>query len=303
MKLINSFVLNPDKYLLPNFLISPFNTTSIEENKKIKKSKIAKNYFTKRFTNYDIKYTISGREAIKLALTECNLKKEDCVTIFTTSENLYISGCVTKEIENFCSWSRKIEDNTKVIFINHEFGYLYPNIKKIKKYNLLIIEDYAHSFFLNENKKIEGDFAIYSFPKMFPIQIGGLLVSKKNIKSTNTINNKTINYINNVLSQHLQNKKIIIKKRLNNYIYLKKQLKKINITPFFKLSKNDIPGVFVFNVPSSIDLNDFKSYMNNNGIQSSVFYGKNAYFIPIHQNLSKSNLNYFIEVIKNYLKK
>ena len=164
MKLINGFVLNPDEYLLPSFLISPFSSKNIEENIKLKNSKIAQNYLKKRFKKHHLTYTISGKEAIKIVINQLNLNKEDCISIFTTSENFYISSCVTNEIEKICSWSRKIEKNTKAIFINHEFGFYYPNIENLKKYNLPIIEDFAHSFFTNENKIIEGDFAIYSFP-------------------------------------------------------------------------------------------------------------------------------------------
>ena len=41
--------------------------------------------------------------------------------------------------------------------------------------------------------------------------------------------------------------------------------------------------------------------MNNHGIQSSVFYGEQAYFIPCHQHLSTDDLDYFIAVIKSFI--
>lgn len=302
MKLINNFILEPDEYLLPSYIISPFSSKYFEEYKNTKKTENLKKYLNDRFKKLNTTITLNGRQAINLALNSCKLTKNDCVTIFTTSNNLYISGCVTKEIEKFCSWSRKIEKNTKAIFINHEFGYPYKNIKTLKKYNLPIIEDFAHSFFLEEKKSIESDFAIYSFPKMFPIQIGGLLVSKEKISNQN-IKKEEIEYITKIVSHEILNKKNIIKKRLQNYSYLKKKLKKIKIIPFFKLEKNIIPGIFMFKTPKNINLNDFKIYMNNHGVQSSVFYGENAYFIPIHQNLTKYDLDYFFETIKNYLKK
>lgn len=303
MPLIKNFVLNPDQYLIPNYLISPFTNNDLIKNTNIVKSQICKKYLDKRFSSKKYIYTNSGREAINIALNHFNLKPKDYVTIFTTSQNKYISSCVTNEIEKFCKWSRKIEKNTKIIFINHEFGYPYKEIKKIKKYNIPIIEDYAHSFFLKENSKIESDFAIYSLPKMFPIQIGGLLVSNQNLKIKSKVNKQTKKYIESVLSKNLIIKNEIIKKRLENFKYLKSKLTKIGMKPFFPEIKNIVPGVFMFQILPKINLNEFKEYMNSHGIQSSVFYGKNAYFIPIHQNLSTMDLNYFYEVIKSFFKK
>ena len=59
-----------------------------------------------------------------------------------------------------------------------------------------IIEDCAGSFFSKDKKdtigKI-GDFVIYSFPKMFPLQIGGLLLSnqKGSIEKQDQMDNLT----------------------------------------------------------------------------------------------------------------
>jgi hypothetical protein len=301
--LINNFVINSDKYLLPNYLISPFNTEHINQDRNLLSSNIFENYIQKRFKNKYIYYTNNGREAISLAISKYQLSKSDCVSIFTTSENLYISSCVTQEIEKYCNWSRKIEKNTKIIFINHEFGFPYPNVKKFKKYGVPIIEDFAHSFFLNENIPFQGDYCIFSFPKMFPIQIGGLLVSNSELKKYKPLDQNTKSYINNILSKYIINKKDIIKNRINNHKYLIKNLKFLNISPFFNLSSKVIPGVFMFNTPNNINLDEFKIYMNSNGIQSSVFYGKHAYFIPVHQFLTKNDLDYFIDVIKYYFLK
>ena len=53
----------------------------------------------------------------------------------------------------------------------------------------------------------------------------------------------------------------------------------------------------------SINLNDMKNFINSNGIESSVFYGENAYFVPCHQNLKKQDIEYIFEAIKYFLGK
>ena len=166
------FIINPDPYSLPTYRIGPFRTIDLSVNHCLPESNLIDDYFNTRFNNREFIYTENGRKAINLALTSYNLEKDDVVTIITTSGNFYISGCVTSEIEKFCKWSREIKPETKILFVNHEFGYPIIELHKLKDYNLPIIEDCAGSFFSNDNNDTigkTGDFVIYSFPKMFPL--------------------------------------------------------------------------------------------------------------------------------------
>ena len=302
------FVLNPDPYLLPCYRISPFQTKDMHRNNELAQSDLIDEYFSDRFQQREYRYVADGRKAINIALQHYHLQKEDVVTIFTTSGNFYISSCVTDQIEKFCKWSRQIEPATKLLFVNHEFGYPYKKISELKKYNLPIIEDCCHSFFsTHEENSIgnTGDFAIYSFPKMFPIQVGGLLVAKKNISMapTEIMNVTKQRYVKNVLSHSINQKDTIIDHRLNNYNYLLNKLDKNNFEERFALEKGVVPGVCMFKVKNeTIHLPALKEHLFAHGIQCSVFYGEAAFFIPVHQNLGQADLDYFIEVIQSFTK-
>ena len=243
------FIINPNEYLLPHYGISPFSSADVSKNKKLSLNDTIDLYFQNRFKSNNFSYFYNGSQAIYKSLGYYNLKKEDIVTILTTSQNFYISSCVTKEIEKFCEWSREITTQTKVIFVNHEFGYPYENLMDLKKYKLPIIEDCAHSFFSEDESHTigtVGDFVIYSFPKMFPIQIGGLLFSNLNeeLDKFGILDNKRLRYLKNVISQYIPKEKEIIKKRLTNYHYLSEKFKKIGCSPFFELKKGVIPEYF-----------------------------------------------------------
>lgn len=93
---------------------------------------------------------------------------------------------------------------------------------------------------------------------------------------------------------------VIIEKRLWNYNYLKEQLMPIGISPFFDLEEGVVPGVFLFSWRDDIDYPKLKEFMQRNGVESSVFYGKNAYFIPMHHNLAKNELDYMIDLLRYY---
>ena len=301
------FVINPDTYLLPCYRISPFQTKDINANNQLPVSGVADDYFNRRFNKREWIYVADGRKAINIALKHYQLQKDEVVTIFTTSGNFYISGCVTKEIEKFCQWSRQIEHNTKLIFVNHEFGYPYQNIRELKKYQLPIIEDCAHSFFsddVDNSTGHTGDFTIYSLPKMFPIQTGGLLTAKKEISfnKTESVTGEERQYIQNVLSYYITEKDSIIQRRMDNYHYLVNKLSSNDFDERFELSDGAVPGVFMFRAKNeSIDLSALKEYLYAHGIQCSVFYGERSFFIPVHQNLVAADLDYFSAVINSFL--
>lgn len=301
------FVLNPDPYSLPCYRIGPFQTRDLSMNHCLPHNDLIDDYFKNRFSKKDIVYTENGREAINIALKFYCLKKEDVVTIFTTTGNFYISSCVTNEIEKFCRWSRNIIPETKVIFVNHEFGYPYVDLRKLKNHKLPIIEDCAGSFFSqDENRDIGevGDFVIYSFPKMFPLQIGGLLVSNLSIcmDKINQIDATKLRYIKNVLSHYINSEEQIIRKRICNYNYLKNRFDLLGLKERFQSEQGIVPGVFMFRLNGQkINLTELKKFFYAHGIQCSVFYGEEAFYIPTHQAINEEDIEYFYEVMKEFI--
>ncbi|MBE0655948.1 MAG: DegT/DnrJ/EryC1/StrS family aminotransferase, partial [Bacteroidales bacterium] len=227
--------------------------------------------------------------------------------ILTTSGNFYISSCVTKEIEKFCKWSREFVPESRIIFVNHEFGYPFPDLIKLKEFNLPIIEDCAGAFFsIDKDKTIGevGDFVIYSLPKMFPLQVGGLLVTKQIVEegSNSTLDPFMLQYIKNVLSEYMSERDEIVRKRIENYLILKESFLSLGFREQFPLDDCIVPNVFMFRTNNSgINLPELKKYFWAHGIQCSVFYGEEAFFIPVHQALTEIDLRYFYEVMRSFI--
>lgn len=301
------FVLDPDPYSLPAYRIGPFCTRDLSLNHLLPDDDHIESYFTERFGYRNYLYTYNGRKAINLALGQLNLNPDDIVTILTTSGNYYISSCVTIEIEKYCKWSREILPGTKVLFVNHEFGYPYPEMKRLRKLNLPVIEDCAGSFFSFDKEHTigkTGDFVIYSFPKMFPIQIGGILVTREEIKKTKAteLQSGIVRYTKNVLSRYIKDKDLIIRQRVSNYMKLRSMFETLGLPERFMLTEGIVPGVFMFNTGIfNFDLQEVRRHFWAHGIQSSVFYGEKAFFIPVHQALTEQDLEYFYEVMKAFL--
>jgi dTDP-4-amino-4,6-dideoxygalactose transaminase len=301
------FVVNPDPFLQPTYRISPFQTEYVAFNNTLPKDYFAADYFDNRFGKDNWIYSYNGREAIYLALQNYELQPSDLVTILTTSENFYISSCVTKTIEIFCRWNREIVPETKIIFVNHEFGYPHPNIEKIVATGLPVIEDCCTTFFSQDkNGKIGryGDFSVFSFPKFFPIQFGGLLVKNTNIQlsSSQQLDEAMLSYIQNVMAYQLKREGDELDKRRENFNYAISQFSDLGFSMRFSTPEGIVPSVLLLNNNGIIpDLNIFKVFLNRQGIQNSVFYGEDAFFLPIHQNMKYADIDYFIEVVKFFI--
>ena len=303
-------ILNPDSYLLPTYRISPFITNSISRNLGIsdKYSNTAKDYFNNRFGVSNWILTLSGREALALTLKTLEVNPSNRISIFTPSGNSYISSCVTKVIEQFCRWDRKSTGD--ILFVNHEFGYLQENILEISKMGLPLIEDCCTSFFsqdaLNNIGKY-GNYSFYSFPKFFSIQIGGLLVgnnilNNKKITENTKINSNEIDYILRVIGFELSHESAILEKRNFIFNYSILNFAELGFTLRFQDKFGVVPSVLLLNNNGIVkDLVLFKEYLNQHGIQNSNFYGEDAFFIPCHQNLEKTDIDYFRFVTENFI--
>ncbi len=241
IRLRDGFVINPDTFWKPAYRISPYTTNYTQINKRIIDQGVIDYDLVNSFFGQNFYPTLNGRSAIALALNQYDLDPTDEVMITTTSGNRYISSCVTNEIDKICKWSMKLSNQTKLIFVNHEFGFCYQELESLKKYGLPIIEDRALSFSSNDKTNSvgnTGDFVIYSLPKFFPVSFGGVL-------------------------------------QCNNPSRMKY-------------------------LPAK-DLNEFKKFMQSNGVESSVFYGENAFFIPVHQGLCQEDMDFFYSLTSYFM--
>lgn len=305
MKVVSNFIIDPCEFQRPAFRISPFTTADVSRNAQWPASSGIDDYFANRYPQRAFAYTRNGREAIYLALQSLNLAHGDCVTILTTTGNHYISGCVTKEIEKFCHWSRQFESSTKVLFVNHEFGFGYEKLAELKKHGVCIIEDICHSFASNNSEdtlgKI-GDFVIASFPKYFPIQCGALLWHDRARPIQEMIDPAAKAYCQTVLSHYQGQIAAIAQQRRANHEYMARRFSERGLRARFSLADWDVPGAFMFVVAAQTDLAQMKAFLARQGIQGGGFHKESTYFVPVHQQLGLADMDYICEVAAYYLR-
>lgn len=299
-------MLKPDRFYSPSYRISPFRTSDIADNLALVPATSASDALDQRFSGRDWCFTECGKEGIAIALAALQLQPNDCVTILTTSGNHYVSSCVTREIEKVCRWSRQMEDNTAALFVNHEFGFPYRDLAALRSYGLPIIEDACHSYLAdtpNQDMGMVGDFVVFSLPKVYPIQMGGIVSYDRRYKIESGVKEggDLWRYLVTVLSHYFPALDEVKAQRLKNYMQLTERFSSLYCTPRFEALVHDVPGVFMFNVPEGTDLAAMKSFGWRHGIECSVFYGEEAFFIPNHQRLREADLDYFLWVFTKFL--
>jgi hypothetical protein len=306
------FVDNPDPYLLPSYRISPFVTSSIRRNLKINDNYKATgiDYLNQRFGKGNWLLTYNGKEAITFSIMLMQLPESGNITILTPSGNKYISRCVTTTIEQFFPWTRQKNNETIAYFVNHEFGYLFPEMGSLLSEGLPVIEDCCTTFFSQDSQKKVGNYgkyAVYSFPKFFGIQIGGLLVGQNVghdpiLKEKTKLTTEEENYILKVIGFEFSQEKELLVKRRNIFDYATKSFEQLGFTLRFPNQEGVVPSVLLLNNNGIIkDLSAHKEFLYRHGIQNSVFYGEDAFFIPCHQNLEESDIDYFNFVVQNFI--
>jgi len=300
-----NYILNPDYFMVPSYRISPFSTRDIKFNSEIPECNIdlESKIQTKHGSGWNLSMTSGGRSAINIALSNLALENNDYITILTPSNNNYVSGCVTKEIEKFCKWNRTIDSRTKAIFVIHEFGKLYKDMDELSVHSLPIIEDYAHAFNSYDKSTIKGDFLIYSLPKFFPIQYGGFVLSKRTLsKELNVLSDRGNQYLSSVLNFYWEfiDEFSLLRKR--NFKILTELFLNLGFLPRFEYNNNETPSVFMFKncERESIDFDLLKIEMQRMGVESSIFYGENSFFIPVNHTLNYVDIHYIFDIFRNF---
>lgn len=295
-------------FILPDIRLTPFENTSIPvySGQASQGGLAAKQFFGDDFT-------ILPRAiyAIKAVLQHIGVKKTDNVAIFNTFDTDYITRCVTAPVENLCSVSRKINDRTKAAIIIHDFGYPCKATKDIKrqceKRGIPLIEDCAWSYgtALDQDTKIGevGDYAVYSLPKILPLQYGAVLKGLTINDEDNWNNYQLLDYFKrelvlDKLQEYLPSLSADNDKRRDNWQYLAGLFAQDGFEVYAKLEDEVFPGALL------IKLDDYQKAFERFelfGIETGRYYQGSALFLPVHQNLSRPQLDYIYGVFRGML--
>ncbi len=287
-------------------MIIPFRADDIFQNAEIhrKYSFDLKGMMEERYPGKKVLITSGARRALYLALEQYHKDHSSSlsVKIQTTSDNFYISSCVTKTIEIKNKWHRDVAEPEDVLVANHEFGYPDNRLLEENTDAEYLIEDCAFAFnskFSNNSRCGSiGKYALMSFSKFFPVQIGGCLISGQELH--NDEDAEMIRYVENVVGYYFSKIEEWTEVRKARKEYFNQVFTQLGCSPFYENYNGSVPGVYLFRLPKGVDKQKLKEFYWERGIQCSAFYGQEAFFLPLNQFTTTSHIDFFGDIFQSY---
>lgn len=245
--------------------------------------------------------TVNGRSALALSLANLELAPNDEVLIVTTSGSPYITACVTQEIEKTCRWSRALGNRTRAALIIHEFGFpatLPPDVAAAAAGGLPVIEDCAWAIgCAGPDGRVGqlGDFVVYSFPKTFPMAFGGLLKARAPLRrraAAARLSEAGRALLLSCAQHYLSELEQSVAVRRANHGQYAALFAEAGFSSYFDLALGAVPHAFVVALDDEDRAKRARAILHARAVRSSVFYGAGGYYLPNHQNMGPSAVEY-----------
>jgi hypothetical protein len=276
--------LNPhDEYCLPKITLEPIH---VPEPKMLETK-------SEKQLPYEIRIWSSARNALKTILQ--NKMQSYKVSINTTTESNYLTGCFNNLFDN--GFERSKGNSPKWDIFAADFGFTNSKIS-----NASIIYDDAWSFSIdvaNNFLKNGGLYYVSSIPKIIGLPQGAIVLTKDlKLQNDSSLSEDELKKLQNYFSWFLVNYDDFAIKRRENYEILM-QLLGFEFFDFMKDFQTTYPGAGVFGTNRKFDEVKFKQLLNKKGIRGTSFFGNNAVILPIHQYLTRNDLEYIAEIVIN----
>lgn len=289
-------ILKPPE-LAPDFRLTPFNnqklTTTLAEPAEFQQVEaLLCTKFNNRPYTFFPRATFAIKSLISWLAEKNNWDAAARVYVATTTGSPYVSGCVTSAIEHTCPIERDLSENTKAIFVIHEFGVpcaaLTDLARVAKERNIPLIEDCAYAWFSPGCGQL-GDYVIYSSTKPFATQFGGWLVGESfsheqlwNRFACDDGGKQLHTYA--ALLNELPKTEEYKQQRLQNAAYYNQIFGLEN--SFFNWDEDVVPGAYILRVTDAEQMQKISTFVRSFGIECGNYWHNNAITLPVHQNIN-----------------
>jgi|GEM_PF-7004037 hypothetical protein len=291
-------ILHPDPYLAPVIHMSPFSgkldmeiyPCEMSEHEIINFTSDA--LFGEQLNGL---VTVNGREAIARTLEAIVTSPDFRISILTPSGSGYVSGCVTTEISKRCEYVYGEAADVDAYFMIHEFGRPMQPSAQVVNSGKPIIEDCAYACVTPDFRGgygVVGDYIIYSLPKAFEMQYGGMLFIKDKSSTEVRRSSEPHPYLLSRLRLFIERLQQLNQQRLDVYHRMQSVAGNYGFEEVLAYDGKGLPHAFMVRMYEDVDADRVKTYINRQGIESSFFYGGGAYFLPCHQNLTRAEIEY-----------
>jgi hypothetical protein len=284
--------------------ISPFSYTALDSAPADAGGADAAAAALRAHVGRDYALTNSGRHALDLILRDLHLQTEDVVTIVTTSGTGYVSGCVTGTIQRHCRWSMRMEERTRAVVAIHEWGRPCERAREFVGLGVPLIEDCAYAFAsryaAGEPVGTLGDYALFSLSKMFTVNFGGLAVGPPGGRLAFAMPRVQRDYLLARIWPELADLPGLVHARAVTWRALAERFAGGGAPAFFEPISGEVPSVYMFAVDTGrVSLEQVKQRFQAHGIESSVFYGSDAVYIPCHHRVGAGTREFMFQIYRD----
>lgn len=237
---------------------------------------------------------------IRSLKNEGKLKDGQSVWITTTTDKHYVSSCVTSAIEQTCTWTRELTDNTAAIVAIHEFGFPHPRLQELRRIaderGIPLIEDCAYAWD-TAGVGTTGDYAVWSLTKRFPVQFGGYLTGRAftpeelwHDYGCSDENKRAFTEAR--LARYLEDEKTSFDKRRENYAAYVRIFG--TERTLFPLADGVSPGGYALKMESEERMKEVGDFVRRFGTEVANYWKSAAIILPVHQRMEPAHLEYVI---------
>jgi len=237
----------------------------------------------------------TARAALSSAVVAMTRRGGTLPFVETTSRSVYLSGCIPQVLGRV---SRSMPEQSEVAIFASDFGF-----KTDRPLEQFQIYDDAWSLDLNFAEVFlerSGRVYISSLPKVFGLPFGGLAMLSEDIELESDLTKSQEATLRMLLNSKIPQLEAISSRRRENLLYLEKKMNPWELQ--FSEKSTNFPGAAVVKPKFSFNEEDFKTRINAHGVRSTSFFGNQAALIPVHQGLSRLDLDYLLDLTGHCLR-
>lgn len=247
--------------------------------------------------------TPGGRAAMSALFQHLQLCRRDEIYITTTFDYPNVSSCVTCTVFNFCKPSRVLSENTRAIFVIHEFGVPHPHTAELRieasRRRIPLIEDCAHtlSSFIPDGWHVGAlaDWVIVSFPKIFPTLAGGMLIGRPIPYTAPLSQVKAMHEAAKTAATWWPCYEPQMERRRAVFAQLSERCRAVGFAPLFEVGPGITP--WFFPVPTN-RYDRVIEIARARGVDCGLWHGSEIVVFPCHQFLTDADLDQVAEALR-----
>ncbi|HEV7214736.1 MAG TPA: DegT/DnrJ/EryC1/StrS family aminotransferase, partial [Chloroflexota bacterium] len=243
--------------------------------------------------------TASGRQALAHILRHLCLRPRDEIWITTTlgDRDLQVSPCVTATVARFCRFAYRPGPRTAAVLVIHDYGVPHPDLAVLRgrclRHGWPLIEDAAHAFASTDDAGLrlgeESDFALFSLPKFFAVEAGGLVMGLPSPPA-----GPEELAVAARLLHALTQTDIVADLRRRNWLLLEQRFAQFGFGSALPLTPGSVPSLYVLHTTQQFSA---LRRLRSDGIEAGPDVHCNRLLLPCHQRLCLADIERIVAAV------